>query len=96
MTKVGTINTQPVQMLRERLRSVGLSLLSGNSGVEGLYELGIDDSPSQQWQPNKARHFNPALKELIGTLFFQKFRFTTWLQCLNSMDRLCPVSRLTS
>jgi hypothetical protein len=43
MTKAGTINTQPVQMLRERLRSVGISLLGGNSGVEGPYELGIDE-----------------------------------------------------
>lgn len=43
MTKAGTINTQPVKMLRERIRSVGISLLGGNSGVEGPYELGIDE-----------------------------------------------------
>ncbi|KAF8274766.1 complex I intermediate-associated protein CIA30 [Lactarius quietus] len=43
MTKAGTINTQPVSMLRERLRSVGVSLLGGNSGIEGPYELGIDE-----------------------------------------------------
>ncbi|KAI0261525.1 complex I intermediate-associated protein CIA30 [Gloeopeniophorella convolvens] len=43
MTKAGTINTQPVKMARERLRSVGISLLGGNSGVEGPYELGIDE-----------------------------------------------------
>jgi Complex I intermediate-associated protein 30 (CIA30) len=43
MTKAGTINTQPVLMLRERVRSVGISLLGGNSGVEGPYELGIDE-----------------------------------------------------
>jgi NADH dehydrogenase [ubiquinone] 1 alpha subcomplex assembly factor 1 len=43
MTKAGTINTQPVTMLRERVRSVGISLLGGNSGVEGPYELGIDE-----------------------------------------------------
>ena len=42
MTKAGTINTQPVKMFRERIRSVGISLLGGNSGVEGPYELGID------------------------------------------------------
>lgn len=30
-------------MLRERIRSVGISLLGGNSGVEGPYELGIDE-----------------------------------------------------
>jgi hypothetical protein len=33
MTKAGTINTQPVSM--------GISLLGGNAGVEGPYELGI-------------------------------------------------------
>jgi len=43
MTKAGTINTQPVSMLRERIRSVGISLLGGNSGIEGPYELGIDE-----------------------------------------------------
>jgi NADH dehydrogenase [ubiquinone] 1 alpha subcomplex assembly factor 1 len=43
MTKAGTINTQQVEMLRERIRSVGISLLGGNSGVEGSYELGIDE-----------------------------------------------------
>lgn len=43
MTKAGTINTQPVRMFRERIRSVGISLLGGNSGVEGPYELGIDE-----------------------------------------------------
>ena len=31
-----------ISMLRERIRSVGISLLGGNSGVEGKYELGID------------------------------------------------------
>lgn len=29
-------------MYRERIRSVGISLLGGNSGVEGPYEMGID------------------------------------------------------
>jgi NADH dehydrogenase [ubiquinone] 1 alpha subcomplex assembly factor 1 len=43
MTKAGTINTQSVSMLRERLRSIGVSLLGGNSGIEGPYELGIDE-----------------------------------------------------
>ncbi len=43
MTKAGTINTQPVKMFRERIRSIGISLLGGNSGVEGPYELGIDE-----------------------------------------------------
>jgi len=29
-------------MYKERVRSVGISLLGGNSGVEGPYELAID------------------------------------------------------
>jgi len=29
-------------MYKERIRSVGISLLGGNSGVEGPYELAID------------------------------------------------------
>ena len=29
-------------MYRERVRSVGISLLGGNSGIEGPYELAID------------------------------------------------------
>jgi NADH dehydrogenase [ubiquinone] 1 alpha subcomplex assembly factor 1 len=29
-------------MYKERIRSVGISLLGGNSGVEGPYELGVD------------------------------------------------------
>lgn len=29
-------------MMRERIRSVGISILGGNSGFSGKYELGID------------------------------------------------------
>jgi NADH dehydrogenase [ubiquinone] 1 alpha subcomplex assembly factor 1 len=29
-------------MYRERIRTIGISLLGGNTGVEGPYELGID------------------------------------------------------
>ena len=29
-------------MYTERIRTIGISLLGGNSGVEGEYELGID------------------------------------------------------
>ena len=29
-------------MFREKIKSVGISILGGNSGVEGKYELGID------------------------------------------------------
>jgi len=33
---------EQITMYRERLRTVGISLLGGNNGVEGPYELGID------------------------------------------------------
>ena len=29
-------------MYREKVRTIGISLLGGNTGVEGAYELGID------------------------------------------------------
>ena len=29
-------------MFREKVRSIGISLLGGNSGTAGKYELGID------------------------------------------------------
>lgn len=29
-------------MFRERIRTVGISLLGGNSGMEGAYDLNID------------------------------------------------------
>lgn len=31
-----------MDILRERVRSIGISLLGGKSGMEGPYELGID------------------------------------------------------
>jgi len=31
-----------MNMFREKVKSVGISMLGGNSGVEGKYELGID------------------------------------------------------
>ena len=31
-----------MDMYRERVRSIGISMLGGNSGVGGKYELGID------------------------------------------------------
>jgi NADH dehydrogenase [ubiquinone] 1 alpha subcomplex assembly factor 1 len=30
-------------MYREKIRSIGISLLGGNSGAAGKYELGIDN-----------------------------------------------------
>ena len=31
-----------MEMLRDRIRTIGISLLGGKSGMEGSYELGID------------------------------------------------------
>jgi NADH dehydrogenase [ubiquinone] 1 alpha subcomplex assembly factor 1 len=31
-----------MKLFREKVKSVGISILGGNSGVEGKYELGID------------------------------------------------------
>lgn len=42
LTNVGEVSYDQIQMYRERVRTIGVSLLGGNSGVEGSYELGID------------------------------------------------------
>jgi len=42
LTNTGEIVEHQITMMREKVRSVGISLLGGNSGVEGPYELGID------------------------------------------------------
>ncbi|CDO76991.1 hypothetical protein BN946_scf184298.g18 [Trametes cinnabarina] len=42
LTNTGELVPHQVQMYRERIRTIGISLLGGNSGVEGPYELGID------------------------------------------------------
>lgn len=62
-------------MYKERIRSVGISLLGGNSGVEGPYELAIDSvravnegdaivpsgpiSPSPYSSPNRPAEKDP-------------------------------------
>jgi NADH dehydrogenase [ubiquinone] 1 alpha subcomplex assembly factor 1 len=42
LTNTGHIVEEEIEMFRERIRSIGISMLGGNSGVEGPYELGID------------------------------------------------------
>jgi NADH dehydrogenase [ubiquinone] 1 alpha subcomplex assembly factor 1 len=42
LTNSGEVSDTGVEMHRQRVRSIGISLLGGNSGVEGAYELGID------------------------------------------------------
>ncbi|KAF8150757.1 NADH:ubiquinone oxidoreductase intermediate-associated protein 30 [Crassisporium funariophilum] len=41
-TNSGEMSENQMIMFREKVRSVGISILGGNSGVEGKYELGID------------------------------------------------------
>ncbi|KAI0048942.1 complex I intermediate-associated protein CIA30 [Auriscalpium vulgare] len=43
LTNTGEIASDQISMLTSRIRTIGISLLGGNSGVEGPYELGIDE-----------------------------------------------------
>ncbi|KAG2756618.1 complex I intermediate-associated protein CIA30 [Suillus brevipes Sb2] len=42
LTNTGELVQHQIAMMRERVRTVGISLLGGNSGVSGSYDLGID------------------------------------------------------
>ncbi|KAH7912337.1 complex I intermediate-associated protein CIA30 [Hygrophoropsis aurantiaca] len=42
LTNTGELVHQQIIMLRERIRTIGISLLGGNSGISGPYDLGID------------------------------------------------------
>ena len=42
LTNAGEIVETQVRMARDRVRTIGISLLGGKSGVEGPYQLGID------------------------------------------------------
>ncbi|KAF8907346.1 complex I intermediate-associated protein CIA30 [Gymnopilus junonius] len=41
-TNAGEMSQTQITMYQERIKSVGISILGGNSSVEGKYELGID------------------------------------------------------
>ena len=41
LTNTGELVQHQITMFRERIRTVGISLLGGNSGVSGPYDLGI-------------------------------------------------------
>jgi len=41
-TNSGEMSQTQIKMFREKIRTVGISILGGNSGVEGRYELGVD------------------------------------------------------
>lgn len=36
------MSKKQIAMYREKVKSIGISILGGNSGIEGKYELGID------------------------------------------------------
>ncbi|TFL04020.1 complex I intermediate-associated protein CIA30 [Pterulicium gracile] len=42
LTNFGEMAESQIEMYREKVRSIGISMLGGNSGVAGEYELGID------------------------------------------------------
>ena len=42
LTNAGELASHQITMYREKVRTVGISLLGGNSGFSGQYELGID------------------------------------------------------
>ncbi|KAH7884685.1 complex I intermediate-associated protein CIA30 [Phlebopus sp. FC_14] len=41
LTNTGELVPDQIMMFRERIRTIGISLLGGNSGVSGSYDLGI-------------------------------------------------------
>lgn len=42
LTNSGELVDVPIKMGRDAVRSIGISLLGGNSGVQGQYDLGVD------------------------------------------------------
>ena len=43
LTNLGEVQGDQMEFDRERVRTIGISLLGGNSGVEGAFEIGIDN-----------------------------------------------------
>jgi NADH dehydrogenase [ubiquinone] 1 alpha subcomplex assembly factor 1 len=76
MTKAGTINTQPVKMFRESVRSVGISLLGGNSGVEGRYELGIDEIRAVNEEDVTVE---PSMSIIVSSVVFDFYTLLQWI-----------------
>jgi NADH dehydrogenase [ubiquinone] 1 alpha subcomplex assembly factor 1 len=76
MTKAGTINTQPVKMFREYVRSVGISLLGGNSGVEGRYELGIDEIRAVNEEDVTVE---PSMSIIVSSVVFDFYTLLQWI-----------------
>ncbi|KAF8506148.1 complex I intermediate-associated protein CIA30 [Hysterangium stoloniferum] len=42
LTNYGQIVNREMEMMTDRIRTIGISILGGNSGIEGRYELGLD------------------------------------------------------
>ncbi|KAF9466545.1 complex I intermediate-associated protein CIA30 [Collybia nuda] len=74
-TNSGELSEDQIKMYREKVRSIGISLLGGNSGSSGKYELGIDSirivndedvihSPNEKSEDlQRRREFTPAPDE---------------------------------
>jgi hypothetical protein len=66
-------------MYREKVRSIGISLLGGNSGVAGKYELGIDsiwiaNDEDVGWRPGTSERGFPANdSHRVGTQVGQQY-----------------------
>ena len=43
LTNSGELVSREMTMMTHRVRTIGISILGGNSGVEGRYELGLDE-----------------------------------------------------
>ncbi|KAF8575424.1 complex I intermediate-associated protein CIA30 [Ramaria rubella] len=43
LTNSGELVSREMTMMTHRIRTIGISILGGNSGVEGRYELGLDE-----------------------------------------------------
>lgn len=73
LTDSGEIVETQMEILRERVRTIGISLLGGKSGVEGPYELGIDSirAVNPEDVTNSPGTYKSALEvEISGDLVF--------------------------
>ncbi|KAI0028966.1 NADH:ubiquinone oxidoreductase intermediate-associated protein 30 [Vararia minispora EC-137] len=43
LTNTGEVASHQIKMDRAKVKSVGISILGGNTGIEGPYELGVDE-----------------------------------------------------
>ncbi|TFK27155.1 complex I intermediate-associated protein CIA30 [Coprinopsis marcescibilis] len=65
-TNAGEMVESQIEMYRERVRSIGISLLGGNSGVSGKYELGLESIRAVNEEDVTAEPLQPS--EKVGIL----------------------------